>query len=70
MNGELDINAQDPIVAVFGFGRRICPGRYLAVESLWIAVALVLATIDIKQVIDQDGLPIIPDGEGTPGLIV
>ncbi|KAH9929005.1 cytochrome P450 [Epithele typhae] len=32
----------DPARAVFGFGRRICPGRFFADESVWLAVASVL----------------------------
>ena len=36
---ELDPDVRDPSVAAFGFGRRICPGRYMAYESLWFSIA-------------------------------
>ncbi|KAF9260092.1 cytochrome P450 [Marasmius fiardii PR-910] len=33
----------------FGFGRRICPGRYLALNSIWIAAVHLLATFIITR---------------------
>jgi len=45
---------------VFGFGRRICPGRFLADDSLWIAVATILATLTISNTLDEHGNKIIP----------
>lgn len=47
--------------AGFGFGRRICPGRYLATDSSWIAIATILAAISISRTIGEDGKEIIPD---------
>ncbi|KAF9268002.1 cytochrome P450 [Marasmius fiardii PR-910] len=38
-----------PEMFAFGFGRRICPGRYLALTSMWIAVAHILATFTITR---------------------
>ncbi|KAI0295332.1 CyP450 monooxygenase [Multifurca ochricompacta] len=35
---------------VFGFGRRICQGQYMARESVWAAIVNVLATFDISSV--------------------
>ncbi|KAF8844764.1 cytochrome P450, partial [Paxillus ammoniavirescens] len=40
---------QDTISYVFGFGRRICPGRHFADASLWSAIASVLAVFKIKK---------------------
>lgn len=45
----------------FGFGRRVCPGRHLAEDSLWIAMATILSTLSITKAIDEDGQEIIPD---------
>ncbi|KAI0295324.1 CyP450 monooxygenase [Multifurca ochricompacta] len=39
----------------FGYGRRICQGRFMARESLWAGIANVLATFDILPV--KDNLP-------------
>ncbi|KAJ3492023.1 hypothetical protein NLI96_g261 [Meripilus lineatus] len=48
---------------VFGYGRRICPGRFLANASVWIAITTILATFDIKCPQDERGKEIIPTGE-------
>jgi len=37
----------DPRQFVFGFGRRICPGKHLAESSIWILIACILATLDV-----------------------
>ncbi|KAG6819142.1 hypothetical protein H0H93_014943 [Arthromyces matolae] len=39
---------------------RICPGRYLAEESLWIAMVTILTTLSISKVIGKDGKEITP----------
>ena len=64
----LDPNVKLP-EAVFGFGRRICPGRYMARSSIWITVASVLAAFEIGPVTDGDGVPLIPREDYTPGVI-
>ncbi|KAI5119696.1 hypothetical protein M0805_003581 [Coniferiporia weirii] len=45
-------NADDPSSLVFGFGRRICPGRFFADAGAWLAMANVLAMFDILPPID------------------
>ncbi len=52
----------------FGFGRRICVGQHLAQASVWIAVACMLKTFDIKKQLDADGRDITPVVELTNGL--
>ncbi|KAI1792771.1 cytochrome P450 [Ganoderma leucocontextum] len=55
---------------VFGFGRRICPGRFLAEEVLFTTVARVLATFDIAPAHGEDtNEPIIPPEVCTDGGI-
>ncbi|TFK48072.1 cytochrome P450 [Heliocybe sulcata] len=54
-DGGLDPKVQDPNVAVFGYGRRICPGRHFSDRSLYLVVASILATFDIEPSLDQDG---------------
>ncbi|RPD71690.1 cytochrome P450 [Lentinus tigrinus ALCF2SS1-7] len=53
----------DPTTVAFGFGRRVCPGSHLALQSLFINIALVLATM----VIEPDGEK--PDVKYTSGVI-
>ncbi|KAJ7611293.1 cytochrome P450 [Roridomyces roridus] len=55
----------DPTNLVFGFGRRICPGRVLAEASVWLIVATTLAVFDISR--DPDGGEI--DMDQTPGTV-
>ncbi|KAJ8520739.1 hypothetical protein ONZ45_g2484 [Pleurotus djamor] len=61
-------NDEPPFEGVFGFGRRICPGRHLAAASLWIAVATVLSTLDIGKVKDENGVEITPEVGFETGL--
>ncbi|KAG6907104.1 hypothetical protein DXG01_010517 [Tephrocybe rancida] len=52
----------------FGFGRRICPGRYLADDSLWMAMATILTTLSISKVVGQDGKEVTPELKFTLGV--
>ncbi|PFH46818.1 hypothetical protein AMATHDRAFT_198914 [Amanita thiersii Skay4041] len=47
----------DPHTIAFGFGRRICPGRFLADEWLYISIASVLSTYNILPPLDEHGHP-------------
>ncbi|KAH8116038.1 cytochrome P450 [Phellopilus nigrolimitatus] len=38
----------DPSAIVFGFGRRVCPGRHFADTMVWLTMTNVLATFDIR----------------------
>ncbi|KAK0501115.1 cytochrome P450, partial [Armillaria luteobubalina] len=42
-------------LAVFGFGRCICPGHYLMLNSTWIAIASMVATLSISKAMDSEG---------------
>ncbi|CEJ86708.1 hypothetical protein VHEMI04182 [[Torrubiella] hemipterigena] len=52
----------------FGFGRRICIGRHLAEASVWIFVARVLSTMNLKKAVDENGEEITPTVNLTSGL--
>jgi cytochrome P450 len=64
----LDPNVKPPDFG-FGFGRRICPGRFMARSSMWITVASVLAAFEISPVVDGHGVPQIPKEEYSEGSI-
>ncbi|KAF9805828.1 hypothetical protein IEO21_08930 [Rhodonia placenta] len=51
---------EDPRGIVFGFGRRICPGRHLVDNSLWLAIVTITATLSISRAVDADGKEIMP----------
>ena len=55
--------------AAFGFGRRTCPGRFMARSSLWIGIASVLAAFKISPKLDEHGKPILPEEKYDAGLI-
>lgn len=51
----------DPAVAsLFGFGKRICPGRHLADATIFIVVASLLSVFDIKKGDDSEGPDVYP----------
>lgn len=58
--GELDFTrARDPEHACWGFGRRICPGRYMAFPAVWLAIASLVYCFDFEKarikVVNADG---------------
>lgn len=67
--GTLNPDMLSPDAAVFGFGRRICPGRFVALDSTWIAIARVLALFEIKKAVDENEEEITPDGEYIGGFL-
>ncbi|EKM50901.1 uncharacterized protein PHACADRAFT_212817 [Phanerochaete carnosa HHB-10118-sp] len=52
----LDINDKitDPALWAFGFGRRVCPGRFLAENSVFILISTILAMFDILPPDDEE----------------
>ncbi|CAA7268209.1 unnamed protein product [Cyclocybe aegerita] len=57
-----DKNVPDPIDnGVFGFGRRSCSGKAMAIDTVWIAMATVLSAYDICMPVDENGKPIVPE---------
>lgn len=61
-DGKIDPTVRDPAVAFWGFGRRICPGRFLSDNSMFILMAHILAVYNIEPALDQNGneIPIKP----------
>ncbi|PCH38616.1 cytochrome P450 [Wolfiporia cocos MD-104 SS10] len=47
--GASEMETADPRNYIFGFGRRICPGRHFADSTIWIAVANLIATMNIRE---------------------
>jgi Cytochrome P450 len=52
----------------FGFGRRVCPGRWMAHSFVWIVVASVLSTFQIEKAV-RNGRVIEPTGAFSPGIL-
>ncbi|KAJ3574478.1 hypothetical protein NP233_g1744 [Leucocoprinus birnbaumii] len=51
-NGCIDPNVKDPQAYTFGSGRRICPGRFFALDSLYCNVTNILACFSIEPTPD------------------
>ncbi|KAJ3537685.1 hypothetical protein NMY22_g5493 [Coprinellus aureogranulatus] len=64
---QLDTNVPEP-VALFGFGRRICPGRHMALSMMYMGIASILSVFDVSKALDEDGNTITPSGEFTSSL--
>jgi cytochrome P450 len=47
----------------FGFGRRKCPGRHLALDMAWISMASMLAVFEFLPETDIDGRSVPPAQE-------
>lgn len=67
-DGNLDPTIRDPDAA-FGGGRRICPGRFMAYEAMWLTVACLLAVFDFDKAKDEQGEYIIPEDEIISGML-
>ncbi|EKM77725.1 hypothetical protein AGABI1DRAFT_61296 [Agaricus bisporus var. burnettii JB137-S8] len=74
-DGELDSSVRDPFghfadaIAVFGYGRRVCPGRYFGLNALFLMIAHTLAVFDIKPALDENGKEIEFKADVTGGVI-
>jgi cytochrome P450 len=48
----------DPVLTtLFGFGKRICPGRHLADATIFIVIASLLSVFNIKKGNNTNGTP-------------
>ncbi|PBL03448.1 cytochrome P450 [Armillaria gallica] len=56
-------------MAAFGFGRRICPGRYLASNTAWIAIASMASTLSFTKAVDPEGRVVEPSTTFTDGFL-
>ncbi|KAK7048443.1 cytochrome P450 [Favolaschia claudopus] len=54
LNADGQLNTNERILG-FGFGRRICAGRYEAEAAVWAAIVSSLAVFDFAKAKDEDG---------------
>ena len=59
----------DPLSTAFGYGRRICPGRYMAEAQVWLSVASMLSVFHIGPGVESMGMPIKTTPAFSSGLI-
>lgn len=58
----------DPRNWTFGYGRRVCPGRYIADNALFTTIAQSLAVFNIGKLV-ENGKTVEPRVEFEPGLV-
>ncbi|KIJ11833.1 hypothetical protein PAXINDRAFT_33646, partial [Paxillus involutus ATCC 200175] len=68
LTAEGTLTDDDPAEYIFGFGRRICPGRSTADASVWSAIATMLATLEFALAKDAEGKDITPKPKYVNGL--
>ncbi|KAI0670926.1 cytochrome P450 [Trametes maxima] len=69
-DGKLNTSMRNPTEFMpFGFGRRICPGRYFALPSLFINIACLLHVFNIGPPLDESGKPMPIKHEQAHGLV-
>ncbi|KAG6127524.1 hypothetical protein E4U38_006219 [Claviceps purpurea] len=59
----------DPKDHVFGYGRRRCPGHYLADDTLFLTISRIIATMNVTAKLDEQGRPVNLRKQASPGLI-
>lgn len=59
----------DPRNHIFGYGRRICPGRYVADNALFVTIAQTLAVFNIDKFVDENGHVVEPEVRFEAGTV-
>lgn len=59
----MDSEAARQVDAVFGFGRRVCPGKAFAEANAWLLMVNIIATMSIEKSVDAKGQQITPNSE-------
>jgi cytochrome P450 len=52
----------------FGFGRRICPGQFVATAGVYIMITTLLSTMNLRSPVGADGNEVMPTVAFTNGL--
>lgn len=65
---ERHVPEPDPHTLVFGFGRRVCPGRLLADTALFVNIAQALSVFNIGKA-TEDGQETEPVVDFLPGVV-
>ncbi|TCD62439.1 hypothetical protein EIP91_006901 [Steccherinum ochraceum] len=62
-------DAMDPNNIIFGFGRRLCPGKAFADSNVFLLASHIIATMDLTRARDEKGQEIVPPLEFTSGFV-
>lgn len=69
LKSDIDPRALVAFEHAFGFGRRLCPGRFMAMSFAWVTMANVLSAFRIDKALDEQGNEITPAGAFSPGIM-
>ncbi|KAI0668327.1 CyP450 monooxygenase [Trametes maxima] len=69
-DGQPNPNVRDPYTFIFGFGRRVCPGRHLVDASVFLTCASILHMFTITPPLDGNGRPIQLEANMTTDLVI
>ncbi|KAF5347404.1 hypothetical protein D9758_011278 [Tetrapyrgos nigripes] len=69
MEDQVRETALDSTAYAFGFGRRVCPGRYLGENNLFLLISGLTVTVNLSLAVDQKGRLKSCDPEYTSGLV-
>lgn len=66
-DGQLSPESRQHNLIFYGFGKRVCPGRFFADHSIWAATAVIMSTLKFGKAKDSSGKyievePIFPNG--------
>lgn len=59
----------EPVYVAFGYGRRMCPGRFMAEGQLWISIACILSVFEIASGKDDSGRVLTTEAKFASGMI-
>lgn len=62
-------NEPDPESETFGYGRRVCPGRFFADAGLYLNIVQTLAAFKISKAVGEDGKEIDVKVSPSPGIL-
>ncbi|KAF5313822.1 hypothetical protein D9619_013035 [Psilocybe cf. subviscida] len=68
-DGQLNPSVRQPEASAFGFGRRICPGRFYSDNTLFSMVSSILHAFNITPGLDEKGEPAQLSNKMTSGLL-
>lgn len=68
-DGQLDPTVRDPSAFIFGYGRRVCPGRYYAENGLFINIASLLHVFDLTPPLGEGGKPVKIEPQMSDGMV-
>ncbi|KAJ8495680.1 hypothetical protein ONZ45_g12757 [Pleurotus djamor] len=68
-DGSINRKLTEAVEITFGLGRRICPGRFFARDTVWLWITSLLSVFNINPAKDANGQKLLPDVDLLPLFI-